>query len=270
MSRSDGLLQAQHRMAEVTAVVYMGAHVGVYGRLFLGVAPDRARTILLYSAATAFYLAAFHLAAVLWREGRGFWSLTLTLALAAQLVSSTISLALHVRGNAGVWEEVAGIIAGPMTQLYVWSLFVYSLVRAGMVARDGLSRSGLILSMRDSALSTVLTAVAIAALPLLVVLSALGAVQIDVAGAIISFADFWNPLIYVLLFSGYLMLYRVEGAATLRYLSYLFFVSVASGVIGGLSSAVGAGSALGGLLHLVSLMLPAAGIYLWLRAVQEA
>ncbi len=270
MNRSQVFLQFQHRLAEVTAVVYMGAHVGIYGRLSLGVPPDPARIIFLYCVATAFYLAAFYLAAALYRRGRSFWSLTLALALAVQLVSATTSLILYVRGNAGVAEAAASIIAGPMTQLYVWSLFTYSLVAAGIAARGRPLRHGLILSMRDSCFSSLLTVLVIVALPLAVVLSEAGALQIDVAGGLISLVSFWNPLIYVMLFTGYLMLYRVEGTPAVRYLSYLFFLSVMVSVTGFLADRVGLTSGPGQVLRFISLSLPAVQIYLWLKATQEA
>ena len=270
MNRSDRLLQLQHRLAEVTAVVYMGAHVGVYGRLALGGPPDSVRIILLYSTATAFYLSAFYLAAALWKRGRSFWSLTLTAAMAVQMVSSSISLVLYTRGSAGMWEAAANIVAGPMTQLYAWSLFTYSLVAAGIAARGRPLRHGLILSMDDTWLSSLLTIGVIVALPLLVVLSATGAVELDVAGGLIHLVNFWNPLIYVVLSAGYLMLYRMEGAATVRYLAYLFFVSVLAAVTGGLAAAVGTMSGPGQVLRFISFALPAVQIYLWLRATQEA
>lgn len=278
-SGGSGLMGLQTRLAELMTVIYMGVHVGIHVRLFLGISPDQADSILLLSVAIAFYLTLFYLAGCRLRNAHSFWRLTLVLAVAAQLVSKIVTMSIHVREVPGPWTDAAMVMAGPVTSLYVWSLFGYSLavviLRLWREKTEEGSLQRLVLggsNIKDNLVTTALTVLLIVSLPALVVMYQRGLIAYDVHRALVLMVQQWGPMVSIILFGGFLMAYRMTGRQDMKYLTWLFAVSF----VGALLSFVFASTemverllAVIRYLWGVSLMLPAIQAYLWLRAVQS-
>jgi|GEM_PF-4593478 len=278
--KENTLMSLQSRLAEVVTVVYMAIHVGIYGRIILGQLPGLADGVLLYSGATAFYIALLYYASARLGVRSSVWGFTLAAALVVNLVASSIylmmSLDLFARPEA---HNAAGVISGPIAQLYLWSLFIYSFMveasRRWQRRDDGEGAAERIVGsgrFHDRWWSTLLTAVSVAVLPILVLLSEAGTIALDVSEVITSFVQSWDPLIYIFLFGAYLLLFRITRLLVLKFLAVIFAVTAGMGITELARSSpelIQHTGAAGTALWVFALLLPLVNYYCWLRATQE-
>lgn len=278
MSQGSGLMGLQNRLAELMTVVYMGVHVGIHVRLFLGISPDRSDHILLLSVAIAFYLTLFYLAGCRLRRAHSFWGLTLVLAVAAQLVSRVVTMSIHVREVPGPWTDAAMVMAGPVTTLYVWSLFGYSLavviLRLWREETEEGSLQRLVLggTIRDNLVTTGLTMLLIISLPALVIMHHQGVITFDVHRTLLSAVDQWGPAVNIILFGGFLLVYQMTRRHDMKYLMWLYVVLFVGALLRFVFASPEMVETLVTIIRYLwglSLMLPAVQAYLWLRAVQS-
>ncbi len=274
----SGLMGLQRRLAEIVTVVYMGVHVGIHVRLLIGIRPDQSDQVLLLSVAIAFYLALFYLGGCRLRRAHSFWGLTLVLAVAAQLVSRVVTMSIHVREAPVLWTDAVMAMAGPVTTLYVWSLFGYSLavviLRLWREKTEEGSLQRLVLggTIKDNLVTTVLTIALIISFPALVIMDQQGVIAFDFHRTLLSVVDQWGPAVNIILLGGFLMVYRMTRRQDMKYLLWLFsayfvgsllrFVFASPEMVENLATIIR-------YLWGVSLMLPAVQAYLWLRAVQS-
>ncbi len=277
---ASGLTTVQARLAEVVTVVYMAVHTGIYGRMILGHMPGPGHGTLLYSAGTAFYIALLYYASGRLRAGNNVWGFTVAGALVVNLVSSSVHLmmTLDLFARPAVYST-ASVVAGPIAELYLWSLFIHSFLIEGSRrwrrGEDGNGAAPRILGsgrFRDRWWSTLLTAIVVAVLPVLVLLSEGGTIALDVSDVIVSFVRFWDPLIYIFLFGAYLLLFRISNLPVLKHLAVLFAVAATVGItqlFGASPELVERTGVLGRGVWYGALLLPVLKYYLWLCATRE-
>ncbi len=276
------------RICEVLTVLYVAGYTGIQVRavvaLHYGARPDARGFILIRCAAVALFLMLFFYAATRWRERAGFWVLTMTLAFAVQLLSSGIMLWMQLRGQLlpPAWAELAESLAGPVSNVFLWSLFIYSLAMTGGGRYTGeasgqgegaseLPDGGQVINLRLNWLTTLLTVLLVLGVPIAVYYSVHGLIAWDFAGQLQTLTETWGGAISLVLCVGYVMAYRRGGVGILKYLAFVFAVGalyssgqmmVASPYLGRLLEEWGVRLVAYGVISL----LPALQVYFWLRA----